>query len=340
MLRTVLVLALAALTRGDYLLSQIFPFPAEGCVGEPQPSSIFNGACYPFIYKGDGELAYYSPVACNSQTSYNISYYRTASCTGTPFNVITEDVNVYNGCKDGPSGFTNMVCVPGTFSPATPLGPSLFYLDNYYVSEDAPGAATCPPGGDGVTLIQRVIIDATGQRLNTCTRNTNDSYILSCNSLNAFSLRVQLFGTLDCSGPEQPSGYDDRGCTNQSFGSLPSFSSFPTGALTEPIPYRSRQVLFLNAGTQCLSPPPTPPAAAAAGSLSPAGLIGIGAGGGLAVAALAFAAHALYRRYRPLSSSAAPADRARSLPLTANSRETAAAAASTPLLASGKSGKK
>ena len=342
MLRSVLALALVALARGDYLLRQFFPFPAEGCVGESQPKDIYNGVCYPFVYNDGGELEYYSSVACNSQTSFNVSFYSTASCTGTPTHVITEDVNLYNGCKEyGTLGFANMVCVSRTLDPTIPLGPSLFSLDQYYVSDGSPSAATCPPVGEGAQLVMRNIIDASSEPLNTCIHNTggtiDSSYILSCNPLSPLTLRIQLFGTSDCTGPEQPSGYDDRGCSNLnlSFSSLTSFHSpLMTGSsLTEPIPYRSKIVLFLNSGTRCLSPPSPPAAAASSLSLSPAGLIGIGAGGGLAVAALAFAAHAFYRRYRPLGSSAFSADRARSLPLTASGRETAVA--STPLLASG-----
>ena len=315
MRRAALALALAARASSDYLLTQFFPGDG-GCVGEAQPAEVRNGEC---IYVPEVDPAKpFSHFQCISPTTYNTSVFSTTLCAGAPTDFVVRQVGGCENAGDLGRGFKNQVCLSETFDPTSRV-PELA-SDQYNILPGSPGAATCPPTiGSGVVFYSRFY---TNFALNVCepakkgrsniTSQSPNSYIFSCNPYNTNTGRVQGFQTFDCSGPEDPSPYDNAGCAKES-------ETFVT---------------LENPGTQCLSPPASSSSGA---SLSPAGLIGIGAGIGLTVAALAFAAHAFFRRYRPTGAGAGAgradiADRARSLPLIAVA---AAAAASTPLLASG-----
>lgn len=323
MLRAALALALAALVKSDYLLTQFFPGDG-GCVGEALPGEITNGVC---SYTATQAANPFSSFVCISPTAYNTSYYSTISCSGAPNNSVVQQLNFCQMNGDFGRGFVNQVCLSGVFDPGTSPIP-VFSNDHYNIAPGSPGAATCPPTvGSGVAFYSRFYINnfALGvcepakrgrpeKNRSTAATETSNSYIVTCNPNNAHTLRVQGFRTLDCSGPEDPPSVDESGCGKE-----------------------SETVLYLlNPGTQCLSPPPASSTSGA--SLSPAGLIGVGVGIGLMVAALAFAAHALFRNYYYLplgaGTDAAQSGRARSLP-SDTSKEAAAAAASMPLLSSG-----
>jgi hypothetical protein len=314
MLRAALALALAALVKSDYLLTQFFPGDG-GCVGEARPAEITNGACF-YAPQVDPNNPF-SRFTCISPTAYNTSSYSTISCTGA---LINSDVRQVGGCESGGDrfgrGFINHVCLSETLDPETwPIPDSIYAVDQYNIVPGSSGAATCPPTvGPGVVFSSRFYPHNIALGVCEPTSRFPYSIIISCNPYNAHTLRLQVFPTVDCSGPEDPSSYDESGCTKES----------------------ETVVSLFNPGTLCMSPPPAS-STSGASLLSPAGLIGVGVGIGLTVAALAFAAHALFRNYYlPLGTDAGQLGRARSLPSNTSREAAAAAAASLPLLASGK----
>jgi hypothetical protein len=282
-----------ALARADFVLNSLFADP--NCAGDSVPLTVDAGACNPV------DDNFWQKLVCNSSSSINFNTYDNAQCAGTPISSFPNPSNAYSCTYSSElAGFMKAMCVSAPFDPEQPQP----YLsqDLYIVNRGSAGGATCPPTlGSGVQLYVRQYFSNIKEQftLGECNvfNNGKSSAYIDCDPRDQRTLLLEQFdNSPDCTG-DANSVYD--GCQNASgkktMKFLPSMLSSSNVGVGAPVQYD--QIVFMNAGTLCLTPQPTPqPPPRAAASLSTAGIVGIGAVVGLASATLALVANYAYQR--------------------------------------------